>query len=237
MVPANTAMACWLNQADLTPPRAPLLWPMASPAPMLTPADSVDFMAALSRMGLLAPGERPTIVPLTGGVSSAIVRVDLRSGPICLKRALAKLKVAADWQVSVERNRWEREWLRVAGGIIPEAVPLVLGEDPETETFAMNFFPPTAYPVWKARLLEGHADPAFADQVGERLAKVHAATARQPELAARFPTDELFHALRLDPYLASSARAVPSCAEPLHALIAQTTTHRLALVHGSAWLL
>jgi hypothetical protein len=68
--------------------------------------------------------------------------------------------------------------------------------------------------------------------VGERLAKVHAATARQPELAARFPTDELFHALRLDPYLASSARAVPSCAEPLHALIAQTTTHRLALVHG-----
>ena len=55
------------------------------------------FLAALGRMGLLQPGEIPAIAPLTGGVSSDIVRVDLESGPICLKRALPRLKVQADW--------------------------------------------------------------------------------------------------------------------------------------------
>ena len=53
------------------------------------------FLTALGRMGLLQPGECPAITPLTGGVSSDIVRVDLRSGPICVKRALPKLKVQA----------------------------------------------------------------------------------------------------------------------------------------------
>ena len=35
------------------------------------------FLTALARMGLLQPGERPAMTPLTGGVSSEIVRVDL----------------------------------------------------------------------------------------------------------------------------------------------------------------
>ena len=53
---------------------------------------------------------------LPGGVSSEIFRVDLPGGSVCVKRALPKLKVAADWRVPVERNRCEVEWMRVAGG-------------------------------------------------------------------------------------------------------------------------
>jgi hypothetical protein len=65
-----------------------------------------EILQALHRMGLVpaatpARGER-----LTGGVSSDIWRIDLPSGPICVKRALAKLRVAADWQAPIERNRY-----------------------------------------------------------------------------------------------------------------------------------
>ncbi|HZF23548.1 MAG TPA: aminoglycoside phosphotransferase family protein, partial [Burkholderiales bacterium] len=113
------------------------------------------FLTALARMGLLQAGERPAITPLTGGVSSDIVRVDLAAGPICVKRALAKLKVEADWRAPVERNRYEVQWMQVAAGIIPAAVPRILGEDRETGMFAMQFLDSATYPVWKAQLRDG----------------------------------------------------------------------------------
>src|SRR5690242_2634255 len=90
------------------------------------------FATALRRMGLIAyDAPPPRVTPLTGGVSSDIVRADLPSGPICLKRALPRLKVQADWQAPVERNRWEVAWMKVAAAIEPAAVPRVLGEDSE----------------------------------------------------------------------------------------------------------
>ena len=56
------------------------------------------------------------------GVSSDIWRVSLpdRAGTVhlvCIKRALAKLKVEADWQVPVERNAYEVcvAWFKVGG--------------------------------------------------------------------------------------------------------------------------
>ena len=73
--------------------------------------DRVDFdelTDALRRMGLVAAQDAPKFAPLTGGVSSDIWRVDLAGGPICIKRALPKLKVAADWQAPVSRNARDR---------------------------------------------------------------------------------------------------------------------------------
>ena len=66
-------------------------------------APPADIVAALRRMGLcrdVGPRGRP----LTGGVSSDIWLVALPGGPVCVKRALAKLKVAADWRAPVSRN-------------------------------------------------------------------------------------------------------------------------------------
>src|SRR5688572_30791831 len=100
------------------------------------------FLGALARMGLLQAGEEPRIEPLAGGVSSDIVRVDLARGTVCLKRALPKLKVQADWQAPVERNRFEIEWMRTAARIVPGSVPRILGEDAATGTFAMEFLDP-----------------------------------------------------------------------------------------------
>ncbi len=64
------------------------------------------------------------------------------------------------------------------------------------------------------------------------LGRIHAATADRPDIAARFQTDELFHALRLEPYLVATAHAHSDLARKLDALVATTRTTKRVLVHG-----
>jgi len=187
---------------------------------------------ALRRMDLAAADETPAITPLTGGVSSDISRVDTRRATFCIKRALAKLKVAADWRAPVARNHSEAEWLRVAGAIVPEAVPRLLAEDPDAGLFAMEWLPPEQFPVWKAELRDGRIDAAFAAAVGSRIGAIHAATARRADMAARFANDAIFHPIRLEPYLLATALRHPRCAARLEALAGTTASTKLALVHG-----
>ena len=126
--------------------------------------------------------------PLAGGVSSDIYRVDLSGGrSVCVKRALPKLKVAADWRAPVERNRWEVEWMRVAAGIVPRAVPPILGDDRATGCFAMAWLAPESHPVWKALLRDGDVGTAFAARVGDTLGRIHAATADRDDVRNSSP--------------------------------------------------
>jgi len=191
-----------------------------------------ELVDSLRRMALVSANQPVLCVPLSGGVSSDIFRAELPAGVICVKRALPRLKVAADWRAPVERSRWEVEWMRVAGGIVPGAVPAILGEDREGGAFAMAWLPPDEFPVWKGLLAEGTADAGMASAVGSILGRIHAATADRPDIADRFRTDAIFHAIRLDPYLMTTAKAHPDLASRLHALVATTATTRRVLVHG-----
>ncbi len=191
-----------------------------------------DILASLRRMGLcpsnsMAAGER-----LTGGVSSDIWRIDLPSGSVCVKRALPKLRVAADWRAPVERNRYEARWMRHADAAVPGSAPRLLGVDEATGTLAMQFLPPDRYALWKTQLRDGQADTAFAAHVAEALAGIHAATAADRSIAGEFPTDAIFHDIRLEPYLIATARAHPEVAPQLLALVAVTQANKHALVHG-----
>jgi aminoglycoside phosphotransferase (APT) family kinase protein len=149
-----------------------------------------------------------------------------------VKRALARLKVADEWTAPVARNAYEVAWMRVARGVVPSAVPEVLGEDREAGLFAMAWLDPARFANWKAELHAGRADVAFAAEVGRRLAAIHAATAGDATIAAAFPTDAIFHAIRLEPYLLAAARRHPELAAPLEALAARTAATRKCLVHG-----
>ena len=179
-----------------------------------------------------AHAPRVVLTPLAGGVSSDIYRADLPGGPVCVKRALAKLKVAAEWHAPTERNRFEAAWLRFAADVMPDAVPRVLGVDDAGLAFAMDWLDPQHYPVWKTALLSGDADAGIAADVGQRLACIHAASADRPDLARAFATDESFHALRLDPYLLECARRHAAVAPVLRALAERTASTRRVLVHG-----
>ncbi|MEK7245672.1 MAG: phosphotransferase, partial [Pseudomonadota bacterium] len=191
-----------------------------------------ELSRSLIRLGLLAAGESPSAAPLPGGVSSDIWRVDLDSGPVCVKRALARLKVAADWRAPVERNAFEAAWIECANGIVPGAAAKILGHDRAAGLFVMEYLPPATHRPWKEDLRQGRADLAFAATVGATIARIHAGTANDPGVAGRFATDGIFHAIRLEPYLEAAARAHPDRAEPLRALVARTAKTKLALVHG-----
>ncbi|MCU0867983.1 MAG: phosphotransferase [Burkholderiales bacterium] len=193
---------------------------------------AADFRPALERMGLVAPGAAFTLTPLDGGVSSDIFVARIGERRVCVKRALPTLKVAAHWEAPTERNRWEVEWMRVAAEVVPDAVPAILGEDRETGCFAMQWLDPADHPVWKSQLRDGAIDPMVARAVGQRLARIHGATANRPDLAARFATDHIFFPIRLEPYLAATAQVHPDLADRLQTLIGVTGSTRRALVHG-----
>lgn len=183
-------------------------------------------------MHLLAPGQALAGECLTGGVSSDIWRIDLPNGPICVKRALAKLRVAADWRAPVSRNLYEARWMRRANAAVPGAAPALLGQDEETAALAMAYLPPADHPLWKAQLRDGHADAGFAATVGRSLVRIHAASAADPATAGAFPTDAIFHAIRLEPYLIATARNHPDRADALRMLVTITQANKRALVHG-----
>jgi len=196
-------------------------------------AAPTELHAALERLHLLAPGQSPQVSPLSGGVSSDILRVDLPDGRrVCVKRALAKLKVQADWRVPIQRNRWEALWLRVAGDIVPGAVPQVLAEDTRSGMFVMDYLEPALHPVWKSQLQNGVIEPQFAALVGERIARIHAHTAGREQFADQFATDHIFFPIRLEPYLIATARVHQDCAAQLEALAEVTASTKVALVHG-----
>jgi aminoglycoside phosphotransferase (APT) family kinase protein len=189
-----------------------------------------DLAELLSRHGLCAPGDTPRAEALAGGVSSDIWRVDLAAGPVCVKRALPRLRVSQRWEAPVARNRYEYEWFRVAGAAAPRAVPKVLFR--EGDAFAMEYLDPAAHPVWKEELRRGNADARFAAQVGGTLATIHAATAGRPDVAAAFPTDGIFYAIRLEPYLVATGELHRDLAARLASLVKATQAEKTCLVHG-----
>jgi len=183
---------------------------------------------------LLAPGEQARWEPLSGGVSSDIWRVDVPGRSLCVKRALAQLKVEAEWRAPVSRNAYEWAWMRFAVQHCPDNVPRPLAHDQDAGLFAMSFLEPQDHPVWKQQLLRGEVAPETARAVGHVLGRLHAASAGRPEVAAAFETIDNFYALRLEPYLVATAVRHPALAPILLELVARTAGTQHALVHGDA---
>jgi aminoglycoside phosphotransferase (APT) family kinase protein len=186
-----------------------------------------EALALLRAAGLAGPGEAPAAVRLPGGVSSDIWRVELAGGAVCVKRALPRLKVAQTWEAPVARNHYEQEWMEVANQAVPGGAPRVLARG--DGLFAMEYLP---HPVWKDELRAGRADPSFAGAVGRALAAIHRATKDNAALQARFPTDGIFYAIRLEPYLVATAEQHPDLWLKLRQLAARTAKLKSCLVHG-----
>jgi aminoglycoside phosphotransferase (APT) family kinase protein len=187
------------------------------------------FAQALRELGLV--GEGPlTGQPLTGGVSSDIWRIDTERGPICAKRALPTLRVAALWQAPIERNRFEARWMQVAAEAVPGGAPRVLGQHPRLGVLAMEYLPQHA--LWKQQLRDGQAEPGTAQAVGDTLGRIHAHSAARPALAADFASQAIFFDIRLEPYLLATAAVHPDLAPQLRALVQATQAQAKALVHG-----
>ena len=193
---------------------------------------SVGLNEFLYRTGLLKRGEKAVWTKLSGGVSSDIWRVDLPDKTVCVKRALAKLKVEADWQAPTERNIYEWEWFRFVHENFPGIVPRPVAHDPGMQMLAMEYLAPSDFKNWKAKLLKGETDAAFAANTGETLGKIHARSAFDKKIATDFATERLFYALRIEPYLLATAEKHAECAARIREIAEQTLAARIALVHG-----
>ena len=186
----------------------------------------------LERAGLIPSGAVPQFVPLAGGVSSDIWLV--RAGPseYCVKRALGRLRVAADWRADASRNVTEVQWLTHVGALNADLVPAVLASDSLLAAFAMEYLPPDRHELWKSQLARGCVIPETAATVGRQLAFIHAAFAKSSTAAVEFDTGASFRALRIEPYLLATARVHSDLAPILEGLAERTEQTKLTVVHG-----
>ena len=188
-----------------------------------------EIVRSLVKLGLWSENTAVNMVPLTGGVSSDIWRIDLPSRRVCVKRALSRLRVDAVWEAPVRRNDYEVAWMNIAARIVPGSVPVVIAHDSGAGLFVMEFLD---FPLWKEQLRSGLVEPRFAEQVGTLLGLLHAGTAKSHAIAQQFANDEIFYAIRLEPYLVATAKVHPDLASQFAALVEVTRTTKLALVHG-----
>ena len=197
--------------------------------------DADEVVCALCELGLLALGEGARIKSLTGGVSSDVFAVRTGRGhAFVVKRSISKLRVTADWRAPVDRDAVEVAWLKAVREVDPQLAPEVIAWSPERHLFVMPWLDPAAYPVWKLEMAAGRVSPAFAARVGDELARVHNAMAGMPDMAARFPGDENFIALRIDPFFTYAADRHPDVAPRLHALAEGILERRTTLIWGDA---
>jgi 5-methylthioribose kinase len=199
---------------------------------ILEPKPDLAIQTFVTRSGLIPDGAAPRFTRLTGGVASDIWKVEAAGVVFAVKKALPKLRVARDWSAPVSRNANEVDWFLTASGVVPDAVPKILAHDAGLGAFAMSYLAPRDHPNWKQLLRDGQADAGTAAAVGGIVCAVHAATAGRGDVASRFANDEVFHAIRLEPYLEATAQAHPDLAESLMDLSRRTLATKLALIHG-----
>jgi hypothetical protein len=196
-----------------------------------TLGDTSGLTNTLQRSGLIETGEEPRYSILAGAVSSEIWRVDTSRGPICVKRALAKLRVEQEWFVPVHRAQYEVRWFNTVASIAPRAVPKILGLDHVRYVFAMEFLIPLDIRFGNKR----YALAMLIQPSRPRLAvSWRKFTPRRPigrRSKGFFKRSNLSRNTSV-PYLSAAGDRHPDLAHRLRSLMQSVLTERRALVHG-----
>ncbi len=185
----------------------------------------------LEELGLGTGNGSPKITPLAGGVSSDIGLVELGPRKLCVKFALAQLKVEEQWFANPRRNLAEYEWLKHASKVAPDSVPELLGRSDEAGGFIMEFIDGDDVYLWKTALLAGRVSRDEARVTGATLARIHGGSART-EILAQFQNQQDFHALRLEPYLLFTTTRHPDLASEMKWLVDMLNTNEQVVIHG-----
>ena len=86
---------------------------------MPDPVPPPELAAFLRQQGLAGDGEPMRCKPLAGGVSSDIWRIDLPGRSVCVKRALPKLRVGADWFAPADANGGRSPFMLFVFDVLP----------------------------------------------------------------------------------------------------------------------
>lgn len=170
--------------------------------------------------------------PLEGGVASDVRVIDTPQGPLVIKKALPKLKVAADWFSDPARSMIEVAAIEAFGSVGGrETVPEIVWVRPDEHCFAMRLVDPRLR-NWKSDLVAGRVDLATAARVGEILGTFHRNSASRPDLAERFDDLRFFQELRIEPFFDHVAARRPELGQRIREVATSMLARRQALVHG-----
>ena len=130
-----------------------------------------------------------------------LVRASGGARAFCVKQALPRLRVAAEWLADPARNSTEVKWLRHVAGVDSQIVPALLASDPQLGVFAMEYLPPSDYETWKAQARSRRRSHRDRGSRG-KTARGHPLVVCQVRLrGGGFCHRSVdFHALRLEPY-------------------------------------
>jgi 5-methylthioribose kinase len=181
---------------------------------------------------LAKPQSATRVEALPGGVSCDVWKVETGGRTYCVKRALPRLRVSKLWEAPIARSEAEWDWLNFARTVVAQAVPRAFAHDAKSAMIAIEYLDPQHHPVWKWLLLDGVVDANVAAQVARTIARIHAASANNPEIAAQFETRDAFYALRIEPYLLEAARQNSIVSDALERLAQDTLEREIVLVHG-----
>ncbi len=203
-----------------------------SPSESDIPVPDEQMLSCLRNLGLLDDTDNAIFEMLTGGVSSDIWKVESGGRVYCVKRALSKLKVEADWFAPIERNLYEVAWYRIANRMVPGSAPKVLAHDRQSMLCVMEYLEPQNYTLWKSELRDGNADKKVAAQAGRRLGQIHSRAIGLSDIKQRFPRADIFQAIRLEPYLEATAARHPDLYSQLFSLSGRTADTQVTMIHG-----
>lgn len=171
-------------------------------------------------------------VPLEGGVASDVRVIAGANGPEVVKKALPKLKVAADWFSDPARSATEVAAIRSFAELLgPAVVPEILWVKPEQNTFAMRLVD-SRLRNWKQDLLAGHINKLTGARLGELLGQLHTRSAGSASIRALFGDRTYFHQLRVEPFFLRTAARQPALRDRILATVDGMEGRCCALVHG-----
>src|SRR5438552_11302079 len=163
----------------------------------------------LRQVGVLPPGVPAKVERLSGGVSSAVFRVECGTKAVVVKQALPKLRVHDEWLSRVERSATEARAAAVLHRLLPQGSVLPpLHFDERRSLFVMPSAPRGAE-TWKAKLMRGELSVETARTVGDLLGRLHRRSRHEPGLEEAFADRQDFLDLRVDPYLVVTAQRRP----------------------------
>ncbi|MCY4446355.1 MAG: phosphotransferase [Rhodobacteraceae bacterium] len=178
------------------------------------------------------PSEIKHLKSLSGGIASDVLAVDTVGGSYCVKFAIPKLRVEADWYAPVHRNRCEYNWLKIAEAIVPQNTPKMYGYSEEFDGFVMEYLSGDDCYMWKAKLLSQPPALDIAKQVAETLVKIQALSSKDDFDQRKFDTKDVFMQMRIDPYINYTGSQHPNL-QPQFKAAAQNLSHaNKTLVHG-----
>lgn len=188
---------------------------------------TLSFQDQLLNDGVISP--EAVMTPLTGGVSSDIFLVEDRGQKTVAKRALEKLKVAADWHADVNRNISEYLYMQTVEPWVGESIPKV--QKVGNGYFTMEFLG-EGFLNWKQEMLQGKIDTFWGEAAGRVMGRIHQNSWLDTDVQKRFETTENFEALRLESYLRFTGAKHPQLQPQFEGEADRVKSTRLALVHG-----